>query len=146
MDLAGLSQDTVSIKGISFIGSYTSEELESKEGWYVDIIDTTPDCSLSPSGETEKGTFLIGALRAFLQVSWDDPYNQGGSRSITEKREIVLKDNPNNIFASSLGKTGEGAVLYDLSGRRVDNGQRTGDKGQILRGIYIQNGKKVAVK
>ena len=75
LDLAGLSQDTVSIEGISFIGSYTSEELENKQGWYVDIIDTTPDCSLLPLWELGKETFLIGALRAYLQVSktWEQP-------------------------------------------------------------------------
>ena len=75
LDLTGLSQDTVSIQGISFIGSYTSEELENKQGWYVDIIDTTPDCSLLPLWELGKETFLIGALRAYLQVSktWEQP-------------------------------------------------------------------------
>ena len=39
-----------------------------------------------------------------------------------------------------------GDAIYDLSGRRVDNGQQTTDNGQIPRGIYIQNGRKVAVK
>ena len=50
------------------------------------------------------------------------------------------------INASSLGKTGEGATLYDLSGRRVGNEQQITVNRQIPRGIYIQDGKKVAVK
>ena len=76
MDLEGCSPDTVSIKvrfegqaesqSIYFIGSYVSEELEQQEGCNIQLIDTTPDCSFSYSGETGKGAFLVGALRAYL--------------------------------------------------------------------------------
>ena len=143
LDLAGLSQDSVSIKGISFIGSYRSEELESKEGWYVDIIDTTPDCSLSPSWETEKGTFLIGALRAYL--SWEDPYSQGPTKGEPVKLEIVLHDNGTSIAEMESDRVRSEKyddAIYDLSGLRVDNRLQTTDNRP--RGIYIQNGKKRA--
>jgi hypothetical protein len=145
LDLAGLSQDTVSINGINFIGSYTSKRLESKEGWYVDIIDTTPDCSLSPSGETEKGAFLIGSLRAFLQVSWDDPYHPGGTRGRKEKLEIVLEDNSNGIAEMKNERTKSEKYtndIYDLSGRKLFNSQSSMVNG-LKKGIYIQDGKKV---
>ena len=148
LDLAGLSQDTVTIKGISFIGSYTSEELESKEGWYVDIIDTTPDCSLSPSGETEKGAFRIGALRAYL--SWEDPYSQGPTKGEPQKKEIVLHDNPNGISEELRVKSEESAnAIYDLSGRKVNaqpNSQFSIFNSQLKKGLYIVNGKRVVVK
>ena len=72
LDLAGLSPDTVSIKGIDFIGTYTGKVLPSLGGdgggSYYDIIDTTPDC-LAEEGKA----YTIGALRAYLTVNWDDP-------------------------------------------------------------------------
>lgn len=38
------------------------------------------------------------------------------------------------------------SILYDLSGRRINNGKWTMDNGQLPRGVYIRDGKKVAVK
>ena len=131
LDLAGLSPDTVSIAGISFIGSYSSKELNEQEGRYIDIIDLTPDC------QAEEGkALLIGALRAYLTVNWDDPYHPGGTKSPAEKMEIVLKDNPNGL--SSLtpdpSPVREGSI-YDLQGRKISG-------KPAARGIYIENGKK----
>ena len=60
-DLSGLNSDTVSIDGISFIGSYVRKALpqrgsgEGAESFYIDIIDTTPDCSLSPCPSPGRG-------------------------------------------------------------------------------------------
>ena len=136
LDLVGLSPDTVSIAGISFIGSYKSEELKEKEGWYIDIIDTTPDCGFSSSGETGKGAF-IGALRAYLTVNWDDPINHNGSKGPGDKLEIVLKDKGTGLV-SPLGETGEGTTIYDLSGRKI--------LGNPARGIYLMKGKMMLIK
>ncbi|MBR5393534.1 MAG: leucine-rich repeat protein [Bacteroidaceae bacterium] len=135
LDLAGLSNDTVSIKSVSFIGSYVSKVLENREDYYIDIIDSTSDCLKAELG-TEKS--VVGALRAYLQVSWDDPYNPGGTKGPQEKLEIVLKDDPNGIdpptpFRGSNGK------CFDLQGRRLI-------KGAGGSGIYIIDGKKILVK
>jgi hypothetical protein len=141
LDLAGLSPDTVSIKGVSFIGSYTGSVLADKEDFYIDIIDTTPDCLKAELG-TEKS--VVGALRAYLQVSWDDPYNPGGTKGPGKKKEIVLKDDPNGI--SSLtpdpSPVREGSI-FDLQGRRLNTLplKRAGGSG-----IYIIDGKKILVK
>nr|MCR5849586.1 hypothetical protein [Bacteroidaceae bacterium] len=103
LNLEGLTQDVASIEGISFIGSYHREELpaltggDRVESYYIDLIDTTPDCGITISAETGKETFLIGALRAYLIVSWDDPINPGGARSPKDKLEIVLKDHGTGI-------------------------------------------------
>ena len=110
LDLTGLSQDTVSIQGIDFIGSYTSEELDDQEGFYIDIIDTTPDCSLSPSVETEKGAFLIGALRAYLQVN----------KTLGQPLFVTLlppKTNPSYNLAEAKQKL---ASLYKYSNKYED--------------------------
>ena len=135
LDLAGLSNDTVSIGGISFIGSYSSETLNEPEGFYIDIIDTTPDCGFSTTEETGKKAY-IGALRAYLQVSWDEPYNHGGSKGPGKKLEIVLKD-----YGTSIGEIhnsqfiihNEEGAIYDLQGRRI--------YGKPARGVYIEKGK-----
>ena len=135
LDLEGLTQDVVSIEGISFIGSYKSEELKEKEGWYIDIIDSTPDCGFAPLGETGKGAF-IGALRAYLTVNWDDPYNQGGTKALGEKLEIVLRDYGTGVENVNLNLN---HVVFDLGGRKVPN-------GKLPRGIYIEEGQKKAIR
>ena len=129
LDLEGCYRDTVSIEGVSFIGSYVSEAFNYQEGSYIDIIDTTPDCRYEES-------CVIGALRAYLLVRWDDPYNQGGTRvPPMNKLEIVLHDYGTGI-ASPFRKTEDGAI-YDLQGRKVANPRK---------GIYIKNGRKVLIK
>ena len=130
LDLAGCYRDTVSIAGISFIGSYVSETFDYPDGFYIDFIDITHDCRFEES-------CVIGALRAYLLVRWDDPYNQGGTRvPPLNKRGIVLRDYETGI-TSPLGETGE-ATLYDLQGRMLPS--------KPAQGIYIKNRKKVMVK
>ena len=158
-ELAGLKPDTVSIKGVRFIGTYMSEVLPSPGGdggdSYYDIIDKTPDCSLSPSGETGMRA-VVGALRAYLEVNpkvagWDDPYTPGGTRapgSDDEKMTIVLKDDPSGLQMVN-GKLSNDKC-YDLQGRLQPfplGGNGKGGcfplKGAGGPGIYIQNGRKV---
>ena len=96
LDLEGLSNDTVSVEGVSFIGTYIGEVLPSLGGdgggsiYYYDIIDTTPDCRVLDKP-------VVGALRAWLQVTWDDPIDHGGAKVPGEKKQIVLKDNGTGI-------------------------------------------------
>ena len=130
LDLAGCYRDTVSVDGISFIGSYVSETFDYPDGFYIDFIDITSDCQFNES-------CVIGALRAYLLVRWDDPYNQGGTRvPPLNKRGIVLRDYETGI-TSPLRETEEGAI-FDLQGRKL--------QGKPTRGIYIENGKKILIK
>ena len=140
LDLEGCSPDTVSIEvrfegqaesqSIYFIGSYVSKELPALTGGegggssYIQIIDTTPDCRFEES-------CVIGALRAYLLVRWDDPYNQGGTKG-RGNMEIVLRDYGTSL-ASPLGEKGEGAI-YDLQGRLLPD--------KPAKGIYIESGQK----
>ena len=167
LDLQGCSPDTVSIEvrfegqaesqSIYFIGSYVSEELEQQEGLNIEIIDTTPDCSFSSSGETGKGAFLIGALRAYL--TWDDPIDHGGAKGRGDM-EIVLRDYGTSIeemkneelrsFSSTKSMKND---VFDLSGRKIVNGtprrqSRLGSKESknLPQGIYIENGVKKVTK
>lgn len=136
LDLEGLSNDTVSVDGISFIGTYGREELNEQEGFYIDIIDTTPDCTpLLGEGQWER--LFIGALRAWLQVNWDDPIDHGGANSPEEKKLIVLKDNPDGIEdneESRLKNEGFNAAVFDLSGRSLP--------GRPRSGLYIEGNRK----
>ena len=148
LDLEGLSPDTVSTAGISFIGTYTGEVLPSLEGTEEApiIIDTTPDCGFSSSGETEKRAF-IGALRAYLTVNWDDPINHPGSKGPGEKMPIVLKDNGTSLTPALSQGEGDEMVngkssngkCYDLQGRRLNTLPLKGAGGS---GVYIRDGKK----
>ena len=137
LDLESLLSDTVSVKGAMFIGSYNSAEMNCQEGFYIDIIDSTPDCQIIG---TDQRKAAVGALRAYLVAPWDDPYAQGGSRGVTVKREIVLLDNPNrmeSIHNSQFIIHNDGAI-YDLQGRKLRKAPQ--------KGLYIQNGRKVALK
>jgi len=133
LDLAGCYRDTVSVDDVSFIGSYVSEAFDYQDGFYIDIIDTTPDCRFDES-------CVIGALRAYLLVRWDDPYNQGGTKvPPLEKLEVVLRD-----YGTSIGEIKNEQLkikndVFDLSGRKIVN-------GQLQRGIYIENGQKKIAK
>ena len=130
LDLAGCYRDTVSVAGISFIGSYVSETFDYPDGFYIDFIDITPDCRFDES-------CVIGALRAYLLVHWDDPYNQGGTRvPPLNKRGIVLRDYETGISMPSVSNKKN--TLFDLQGRKL--------QGKPSRGIYIENRKKVLVK
>ena len=128
LDLKGLSRDTVCVDEICFIGTYQKEEIESKEGCYIDIIDATPDCILSDN------KLKVGALRAFLQVHWDDPYSHGGTKAPAEKLQIVLHDHGTGLKTLSNSPL-KGKNIYDLSGRRLSN-------SKLPHGIYIEDGRK----
>ncbi|MBR4644320.1 MAG: leucine-rich repeat protein [Bacteroidaceae bacterium] len=132
-DIDGLQRDTVSTKDVLFIGLYHREELSFQEDYYIDIIDITPDCKV-PENNSEQ--FIIGALRSYLKVTWDDPYGQGPTRGVTRKKAIVLEDNPNSIAEMKNESEKYDDAIYDLSGRRLS--------GKPAKGLYIQNGKKVA--
>jgi hypothetical protein len=141
--LDGLQSDTVSISDVLFIGSYSSEEVSCHDGFYVDIIDITPDCKVSESNPKQR---IIGALHAYLIVSWNDPYSQGPTRGVTTKRAIVLEDNPDGIAEMKYDREKSEKYtndIYDLSGRKLFNGQSSMVNG-LKKGIYIQNGKKRA--
>ena len=144
LDLDGLLRDTVSVKGASFIGSYSHEELSCQDGFYIDIIDATPDCQADDSNQRKA---IVGALRACLIVSWDDPYNPGGSKGITEKRELVLKDNPNGIESLTPNPSpSEKGAIYDLSGRKVNSQFSILNSQLKQKGLYIKDGKKILIK
>ena len=115
LDLQGCYRDTVSVDDVSFIGSYVSEAFDYQEGFYIDIIDTTPDCRFDES-------CVIGALRAYLLVRWDDPYNQGGTKvPPLEKLEVVLHDNGTGINNININDNG---YIYDLQGRKIAKPQK----------------------
>ena len=145
LDLDSLLTDTVSVKGAYFIGSYRNDEMACPEGFYIDIIDVTSDCQII---DVDQRKATVGTLRTYLVVPWEDPYSQVASRGIADKREIVLQDNPNGIAeVKNEGVKSEkyDNAIYDLQGRKIDSSLFT-LHSSLKRGLYIVNGKKVAVK
>lgn len=137
-DLDGSQGDSVSVQDVSFIGLYRAKEVNCQEGSYIDMIDITPDCKVS---ENNPKQCLIGALRAYLKVTWEDPFSQGPTRGVVRKKAIVLEDNPNGIAeVRKEGLKGEkyNDGIYDLQGRRL--------LYKPTKGLYIQNGEKILVK
>ncbi len=130
-EVEGLTGDTVSVEGVSFIGTYHREEINPKEGFSVRIIDTTQDCSHLPVEEQGVSLF-VGALRAYLLVHWDDPYNPGGTKAPAMEMEIVLRDNPNSL--QMVNDKSSNGKCFDLQGRRLS--------GKPAQGLYIEKGQK----
>ena len=142
-ELEGLTGDTVSVEGVSFIGTYHREEINPKEGFSVRIIDTTSDCSHLPVEEQGVSLF-VGALRAYLLVHWDDPFGPGATKDPAMDMEIVLKDDGTGIDEIENGKLkveSSDVEWYDLSGRKMVNGKSL--NGQWPRVIYIEDRKKI---
>ena len=133
LNLEGLRSDTVSTEDVFLIGSYLRRELDSQEGRYINILDVTSDCRVA-GNSMEKP--IIGALRAYL--TWDDPYNQGGTKGVTKNREIVLHDNETPIGETMINRKWSDCRLFDLQGRRLSR--------KPERGIYINNGRKKVVR
>ncbi len=140
LELEGLKPDTVSVNGISFIGTFRRDEIDSKDGLQVEIIDATSDCSALPAeGQGERLAF-VGTLRAYL--TWDDPYGPGATKGPEEEMKIVLHDRGTGSLSPAPSPEGEGrkdAAIYDLSGKMV-NGKRL--NGKSPKGIYIKDRKK----
>ena len=140
-NLAGLSNEGVSIEGVSFIGSYVHQEFFGvHEDYYIDLIDTTEDCHSDTRWVT-----VIGALRAYLQVNWDNPINTDGMAGSNKKKEVVLLDEGDGIGGPSPDPSLYGGEIYNLAGQCVTP-HRGGDGRGLPRGIYIVDGKKVAIK
>ena len=60
--------------------------------------------------------------------------------------DIAIDDDPTSIVShESRVMSQEFGTVYDLSGRRI-NGQSSMVNGQLPKGIYIHNGKKIIVK
>ena len=141
LELESLLSDTVSVKGAMFIGSYSSAEMNCQEGFYIDIIDATPDSQIIG---TDQRKAAVGALRAYLVAPWDDPYNPGGSKGITGKRELVLLDNGTSLTPNP--SPSEKGTIYDLSGRKVNSQFSILNSQFRKKGLYIKDGKKIIVK
>ena len=137
-ELEGLSSESVTVDGISFVGTFRPTKVNCPDGCYIDILDTTPDC-YGAASDMEMSS--IGALRAYLIVKWDDPIDHGSPKSQpAEKMEIVLHDNGTGIESIQNSKfkvQNEDAAIYDFSGRRLSKPQR---------GVNIIEGRKLMVK
>ena len=75
----------------------------------------------------------LNAFRCYFQLDLSDPNNQ--------VKDFVLnfgEGEATSIHNSQLTIDNEAGAWYDLSGRKVN--------GQLPRGIYIHNGKKVVIK
>jgi hypothetical protein len=75
---------------------------------------------------------FIGANRAYIDMSLVPEYEETGEAGV----KMLYLYNPTTGI-NGIDANGEGAVIYDLSGRRLSKTQK---------GLYIVNGKKVAVK
>ena len=79
----------------------------------------------------------VAANKCWLQI----PNSEVTARNIS----IVFGD-ATSIDHSTLNIDHSSDAVYDLSGRKVANGQSSMVNGQLKKGVYILNGKKVVIK
>ena len=89
-----------------------------------------------PGESLNDGTFVrmksdekILPFQAYLRVN-----GAGESLKVTDNESVIT-----GISVLSSEQPAEGQPVYDLSGRQVD-------KGQMGKGVYIRNGRKVVIK
>ena len=117
-------------------------------GTYAPISFSIEDRSILFLGADNKlyypdgnGTTTIGAQRAYFKIGDDG----------SEVKQLTAfnlnfgdgTDGIENVQCSMFNVQSE--AWYDLNGRKI-NGQRSMVNGQLPRGIYIHNGKKVVIK
>ena len=78
-----------------------------------------------------------------VTITASGPETENCYQAVSASYTLEIED-PDGIV-SPLGETEEGVTIYDLSGRKV-NSQFSILNSQLPKGIYIKNGKKVAVK
>ena len=88
----------------------------------------------SLSGPCYSNVVIGSLLSEKLQSVYDDDV------CIFEANDFFMNTGTTSII-SPFGKTKEGATIYDLGGRKIANSQQS-----MSKGLYIVNGKKVAVK
>ena len=74
------------------------------------------------------------------------PYDWGGSIWEFVKTDELATDAIGEIEDGKWNIENETGVWYDLSGRKIANGQWSMVNGQLPRGIYIHNGRKVVIR
>ena len=124
MDLwkSGLGGDAVISVSTEGGATVTAPSLENKKEWQTVEL-------LFESDGTASTTIRLSAKHN----------NDGYEKIIGFDNVVLTKKVEDGIegLTPSPSPVGEGSELYDLSGRRVDN-------GQLPRGIYLQKGKKVS--
>lgn len=77
-------------------------------------------------------------------------YNNGSQTTTADMAEVIIDFSTATSVeerTAILKKTGlKGKEVYDLKGQGVVNGSNLMDKGQLKKGIYIIDGKKVTIK
>ena len=146
LDVTGLYYETVRIKTTSlldptlmveirFVGTYKRREIGFKDnGMIFYVLDTTSDCIYKPNG---KASIIMGALRAYFEVSTDLCLNRD-TMKYWDELEYVLHDTTTSIEKPAILSSKTKRPIYDLQGRRLS--------GKPVRGIYIEDGKKVLLK
>ena len=83
----------------------------------------------------------IPAGKAYLE------YTSTGSNPVKGFTFVFDEDDATGISLMEDGRSQmEGGAIYNIAGQRLDNSQFTIHNSQLKRGIYIVNGKKIAVK
>ena len=130
-----------------------SKDLVPVETEYVDFIPTLGKTTIGSESDDAKTILFVAAGNLLKNPAAMPAYMKGFRgyfqlKNADTARSFVLNlgDKETGItttdFTDSTDKAGAG---YDLQGRK-HNGQSSMVNGQLKKGIYIQNGKKVVVK
>ena len=120
-----------------FYGTYENTKPSSSDPFYY--ININGGISLGNSNSV-----TVGPYRWIIRKTskYGDTTSYAPAMRFFDDEE---DDDPTSIDNGQLTIDNEEESIYDLSGRKV-NGQWSTVNGQLPKGIYIRNGRKVAVK
>ena len=131
----GVIADTRTLEDIySFYGTYENTTPAASDPFYYVGIDG--NLSLG-----NNGSVTVGPYRWILRKT----SKYGGTSSYSPKVRFFDPEEDDVTGVASVVNENDNENVYDLSGRRI-NGQWSMVNGQLPKGIYIVNGRKVFIK
>ncbi|MCR4921936.1 MAG: right-handed parallel beta-helix repeat-containing protein [Bacteroidaceae bacterium] len=140
-------------QGNAYIIARNPGNLTIKNCYFVNAYGDVNDGATQVTGEqvaSGEVCYLLNGDQSVIQ--WTQKLGEE-STPLPFPTSSVVTRNDDGTYGNGTGvemvqefKSARVQGIYDLSGRRLDNGQCSMVNGQLPKGIYIINGKKVVVK
>lgn len=147
---AEVNTNGIYLKGVSiFSGNWTSSNLNKSVSNNAAIFKGTFSPIAAPGmngkyGLTPEGKIVNG--NASASIKGYRAYFEFAEGSTPAKLSIVIDENDAPTLIGAVQMMEDNAAVYDMMGRRVETLNGKVVSGQLPKGIYIVNGKKVIVK
>lgn len=147
---AEVNTNGIYLKGVSiFSGNWTSSNLNKSVSNNAAIFKGTFSPIAAPGMEGKYGVTTSGQImngNASASIKGYRAYFEFAEGSTPAKLSIVIDENDAPTLIGAVQMMEDNAAVYDMMGRKVETLNGKVVSGQLPKGIYIVNGKKVIVK